>query len=178
MSFLYYIWFFAYYLLQRSAGSWLEIMLPLVSFVSWLHWMQYASLKLIYLVVHFCYTVFLGLSDMYLPKCWLLAVHYTLYLYPLYFSMLWPVRWHWLSQLERPGQSCGKNCAGSSALQMWSHTRVLVILLRESMSHLLLPFIYAYAMHSQKLTCGKIPAQLQISTGSFFISLGLSAALW
>lgn len=43
------------------------------------------------------------------------------------------------------------------------------------------PFIItimsAYGMHLQKRTCGKIPEQLQISTGSSLISLGLSAIL-
>lgn len=31
-----------------------------------------------FLVVHFCYRVFLGLSDMYIPKCRLQAAFYTL----------------------------------------------------------------------------------------------------
>lgn len=45
-----------------------------------------------FLFVYFCYRVFLGLLDTYLPKCWLQAVSLTLYLYHLYFSMLCPVR--------------------------------------------------------------------------------------
>lgn len=35
----------------------------------------------------------------------------------------------------------------------------------------------AYGMNLLKRTCGKIPEQLQISTGSSLISLGLSATL-
>lgn len=78
--------------------------------VRWPHSMQCASLKLIFLVVHFCCRVFLGLSDMQLPKRWLQAVHCTLYFYHLYSGTFWPVKWLWLNQLERPGQSSETHC--------------------------------------------------------------------
>lgn len=41
----------------------------------------------------------------------------------------------------------------------------------------IITLVSAYGMHLQKQTCGKIPEQLQISTGCSLISLGLSAPL-
>lgn len=152
---------------------WLGILSPLISLTMHLDTLSDGFSEC---NMHCCCGVFLGLSEMYLPKCWLQAVHCTLY--HLYFSMLCPVRWRWLRQLERPGQSSGKCCASSNALQMGGCARALVILLWGSISHLFLPFISAYGMHLQKLTCGKIPEQLHIFTVSSLISLGLSAALW
>lgn len=119
--------------------------------MAWLNAISIAETDFFFLGVPFCCRVFLGLSEMYLPKCWLQAVHCTLYIYHSYFSMLCPVRWHWLRQLERPGQSSRKRSASSSALQMGSCARPLVILLWGSISQLLLPFISAHGTHLQKL---------------------------